>query len=135
LFQRFVSFDNDIDKINRWVVFADEIPWVEIEEKHSDLFMQGGNPAFSTRVGLGSLIIKEKRNITDEETEARIAENPYLQYFLGYSQNIMRRPFEPGSVTHFRKRFNAEIIVEINEMLFLKTQESEKMDDGSPPYD
>jgi hypothetical protein len=67
LFQRFFSFDHGIDKTNRWVVLADKIPWVEIEEKYCYLFMQGGKPAFSIRVGLGSLIIKEKLNITDEK--------------------------------------------------------------------
>jgi IS5 family transposase len=38
-------------------------------------------------------------------------------------------------MTHFRKRFNAEIMAEINEMLFLTTQEPEKKDDGDPPSD
>jgi IS5 family transposase len=79
LFQRFFSIYHDIDKTIRWIVLADKILWVEIGERYCYLFMQGGKPAFSIRVALGLLFIKEKLNITDEETVAQITENPYLQ--------------------------------------------------------
>jgi IS5 family transposase len=38
-------------------------------------------------------------------------------------------------MTHFRKRFNAEIMAEINEILFLTAQEPGKKDDSDPPSD
>ncbi len=47
--------------------------------------MSGGTarPTVSmARIALGSLIIKEKLGLTDEETVEQISENPYLQYFL-----------------------------------------------------
>ena len=45
-----------------------------------------GNPAKSARIALGSLIIKERLGTTDRETVLQIAKNPYLQYFLGFSE-------------------------------------------------
>ena len=42
-----------------------------------------GAPAKPFRMALGSLIIKEKCGLSDEETVEQIRENPYLQYFIG----------------------------------------------------
>jgi len=60
MFHTFFQVDRDIDMTNRWVVLADKIPWVEVEEKYCGLFVRGGKPAYSIRVALGTLIIKEK---------------------------------------------------------------------------
>ena len=128
MFRTFFNVDHDIDMTNRWVVLANMMPWVEIEEKFCGLFVRGGKPAYSIRVALGTLIIKEKLNLSDEETVAQITENPYLQYFLGFDQYSTRRPFDPSSLTHFRKRFNSEVMSEINEMIFLASSKSHDKD-------
>jgi len=40
-------------------------------------------PAKPVRMAIGSLIIKEKLGLSDIETVEMIAENPYMQYFIG----------------------------------------------------
>jgi len=66
---------------------SDVIPWFAAEEIYANNFTAAnGSPALSVRLALGSLIIKETLNITDEETVSQIQENPYLQYLLGFTR-------------------------------------------------
>ena len=85
-----------------------------------------GNPAKSARIALGSLIIKERLGTTDRETVLQIAENHYLQYFLGFSEYKDEEPFDHSLMTHFRKRFNKNTLAEINESIVRKAFESEE---------
>jgi len=128
VYTHFFNANTDIDKTNRWVVLAELIPWVDIEERYQTLFVNNGRPTISIRVALGALIIKEKLNLTDEETVAQISENPYLQYFLGFDQFILAKPFNSSSLTHFRKRFTPEVMAEINEMI-IAAQKNDNDDD------
>ena len=47
----------------------------------------------------------------------QIAENPYLQYFLGFSEYKDEVPFDHLLMTHFRKRFKKNTLAEINESI------------------
>lgn len=114
----------DLSKINiensnnRWVLLSEIIPWQSLEEKYAVKFKhKGGRLAKSFRVALGSLIIKEKMNLSDEETVNQIMENPFLQYFLGFNSFQYEKPFDASLMTHFRKRLNQNIINEVNEIL------------------
>ena len=83
-FDQFIlPFDGQLDPQNRWVKLADVTPWFEAEQLYAKNFTAPtGMPAYSVRIALGSLIIKEKLWLSDEETVAQIQENPYLQYFI-----------------------------------------------------
>lgn len=114
----------DLSKINiensdnRWVILSQIIPWKKLEEKYAENFKhKRGRLAKSFRVALASLIIKEKMNLSDEETVNQIMENPFLQYFLGFNSFQYEKPFDASLMTHFRKRLNQDIINEVNEML------------------
>jgi hypothetical protein len=48
-----------------------------------------GSPAKSSRLALGALILKERLGVTDRELVEQIAENPYLQYFLDHTENMV----------------------------------------------
>ncbi len=52
------------------MILAKLIPWEEIEKRYARSFSQQGigAPAKPVRLALGSLIIKEKLGLTDEET-------------------------------------------------------------------
>ncbi|GFZ87456.1 hypothetical protein GCM10010978_29090 [Compostibacillus humi] len=62
-----------------------------------------GNKAFSVRIALGSLIIKERMNWSDEETVAQITENPYLQYFIGLPEFQEKAQFDASLMDPFPK--------------------------------
>ena len=82
----YLPFGGKLRSDNRWVILSTQIPWQQVEQEYSMNFSQNdtGNPAKSARIALGSLIIKERLGTTDRETVLQIAENPYLQYFLGF---------------------------------------------------
>ena len=136
-FQNFyLPFGGELDSENRWVVLAEQIPWQRIEQEYSVLFSEGdGCPAKAARVGFGALIIKERMGITDRETVEQICENPYLQYFLGFSGFSTKAPFHHSMMTHFRQRFSQEILADINEWIVAKaiTQNSEVAVEHSTP--
>src|SRR5699024_12474108 len=102
---------------NCWFVMATLIPRTEIE---SDYIKRLGDPnkgkkAYPVRLAIGSLMIKEKLELSDDETVLAITENPYLQYFIGLHVFQEKAPFDPSSMTHFRKRFDADFINNLNE--------------------
>ncbi len=61
------------------------IPWDKAEEKYAKHFKDTpfSRPAKPARIAIGTLIIKEKYELSNIETVEMIAENPYLQYFIG----------------------------------------------------
>ena len=81
-----LSFGGRLSSSNRWVRLAKLIPWDRIESRYAAGFRSPtGPPALIARIVVGSLIIKEKLQLSDEETVEQIRENPCLQYFLGYT--------------------------------------------------
>ena len=104
---------------NRWIRLADSIPWEELEQKYADLFPSGtGNVAKPLRMALGSLIIQKKFQFSDRELVEQITENPYLQYFIGLPGYQDKPPFDPSTLVLFRKRLDADAIMEANAILF-----------------
>jgi len=56
-------------------------------------------------------------NLDDRETVAQIAENMYMQYFLGYSSFNPEPPFDASLFVEFRNRMGLEQINAINERI------------------
>jgi hypothetical protein len=136
----YLPFGGKLRSDNRWVVLSNQIPWQQIEQQYSANFSDSntGCPAKSARIALGSLIIKERLGTTDRETVLQIAENPYLQYFLGFSEYKDQEPFDHSLMTHFRKRFDKDTLTNINEAIVHNAakpdeQPQDKMPDDQPP--
>jgi hypothetical protein len=114
----YLPFGGHLRGDNRWVLLARQIPWQQIEQNYSELFShEEGCPAKSARMALGALIIKERLGTSDRETVEQICENPYLQYFLGLMEYQDSPPFDHSMLTHFRKRFDKEILKTLNESI------------------
>ena len=60
-------------------------------------------------MALGALIIKEKLGTSDRETVEQIRENPYLQYFIGFSSYSNEIPFDASLLVHFRQRISVNL--------------------------
>ena len=135
------QFYGKLRKDNRWIKIAELMPWVEIEERYAKNFTEKtGVEAINARIAFGALFIKENENLTDESTVMYIMENPYMQYFLGLSEFTEKPLFDASMMTHFRKRFPADIINQLNKMVFEPEAEKrileEKEDDNNrPPTD
>ena len=114
----FMPFGGKLLKTNRWVKLASIMPWEHIEQIYMASFQsERGRPAISSRIAFGSIFIKENDNLTDEGTVAAIAENPYMQYFLGLAGFQAEPLFDPSMMVHFRKRFPVEEVAKINEYI------------------
>ena len=103
-----------LDPDNEWVKLAKLIPWHQFEEEYASSFPSGtGQPACSFRMALGSLLIKERYQFSDEETVAHITMNPYLQYFIGLEAFTQKSPFDQSMMTRFRKRISTKTLQEV----------------------
>lgn len=72
---------------NRWVKLARLIPWSRVEEEYQKNFKSTrGQDPLPSRLALGILIVKEKLSLSDRDTVEVLKENPYIQYFVGYSE-------------------------------------------------
>jgi len=133
----YLPFGGKLRSDNRWVILSKQIPWQQVEQKYSMNFSKSdtGNPAKSARIALGSLIIKERLGTTDRETLLQIAENPYLQYFLGCSEYKDEVPFDHSLMTHFRKRFDKHTLAQINESIVRNALEQDEQPQDKTPDD
>jgi len=139
----YLPFGGQLRSDNRWVILSKQIPWQKIEREYESHFngSDTGNVAKPARVALGALIIKERLGLTDRETVLQIQENPYVQYFLGFSEYEDKAPFDHSLMVHFRKRFDKEMLAKINDMIVLQVKPSQEArevqesssDEDSPP--
>jgi len=123
----YIPFGGHLKEDNRWVILSKKIPWNKIETDYVKQLSSSnmGAPAKPFRMALGSLIIKEKFQLSDEETVEHIKETPYLQYFIGMESYKDEAPFDPSLMVHFRKRLDGKILQKANEILFREYQEME----------
>ena len=112
-----------LDASNRWIQKAAIIPWSQIEDHYASLFPGiKGVVAKPLRMALGALLIQKSLNCSDRELVEQIKENPYLQYFIGLPGYTYEAPFAPSLLVEFRKRLNADILGEINELIIIHNQ-------------
>ena len=133
----------NLKESNRWVKKAQTIPWLDIEKCYARLFTnRKGNVAKPLRLALGACIIQAEYGYSDEEIGLQIQENPYLQYFCGYTgYDDEHLPFDPSLMVYFRKRLTPEVLGEINEMILRDAKERQQKeaeenkddDDSNPP--
>ncbi|HZJ90249.1 MAG TPA: IS5 family transposase, partial [Oscillospiraceae bacterium] len=120
---------------NRWVKLARLIPWSRVEEEYRKNFKSTrGQDPLPSRLALGILIVKEKLALSDRDTVAVLRENPYIQHFVGYSEYNYDVKLDPSMLTHFRKRFPADVIAKTNEWIvnsmLCPDDDEDKEDDG-----
>jgi hypothetical protein len=129
----YLPFGGHLRGDNRWVILAGQIPWRQIEEAYGELFCEdNGCPAIPARIALGALLIKERLGTSDRETLDQIRENPYLQYFLGLMEYQDEPAFDHSMMTHFRKRFDKEMLRDINETIVEAAMKDTENSDVAP---
>lgn len=123
-----------LDENNEWIVLADRIDWEGLEKGYAALFPSGqGRPAKPLRMALGACIIQKRKGLSDRKLVAEIAENPYLQYFIGMTKFEHACPFQSRVLVYFRKRLDVEFIRYANEEFLKnasKSDEHEKEEDA-----
>lgn len=105
-----LPFGGHLKEYNRWVKLRQTINWELVEEEYCRNFANkdAGQEAYPADVAFGSLYIRRLLGFTDLELVDQIAENPYMQYFIGYKEYRNERPFDPSLLVAFRKRLPVE---------------------------
>lgn len=99
------DFEMNLNSQNRWVRLSNWFPWDELVKPYlRKMNPERGAPAVNPRVVVGSLYIKHKLNLSDEETIQTIRENPYMQYFLGLNVFHPDPLFDASLFVTLRKR-------------------------------
>jgi len=100
-----LPFSGRLNPNNKWIRLAKMIPWEELAGKYTQKMCKDfGRMSIKPRVAIGALIIKHYKQMSDEDTIQDIQENPYLQYFLGYSSYQYTPCFDPSLFVTIRKR-------------------------------
>lgn len=118
-------FEQKLRMDNRWVKMAEAIPWDDLCGKYLKKvgISTTGRPAINPRVVIGSLIIKHLCDYSDREAVQNIAENMYMQFFLGFTSFNPDPPFDPSDFVDFRKNLDMETLNSMNERIVeLKTR-------------
>jgi len=128
----YLPFEGELSRENKWVKLAALIPWDQFEYRYQKNFSKRsvGQKALSVRMALATLIIKEELGVSDRACVVQITENPYLQYFCGLKAFIIDPPFDASMLVHFRKRFPADVLNQVNNVIAQKVREKQ-----SPPED
>lgn len=102
-------FEIKLDKENRWVKLAEQIPWDELAHiYYKSMSPDKGAGTIDARIVIGALIVKHKLRLDDREVIETIRENMYIQYFLGLSQYTYEAVFDRSLFTTLRYRVGTE---------------------------
>lgn len=105
------------------IILSKRLDWDDIEKQFSVYYKDVGRPSIPIRKLVGSLLLKQVYNESDENFVDRWVENPYWQYFCGEHVFQKTKPFEPSEFTHFRNRIGkagAEALLRLSILLFGK---------------
>ena len=81
-----------------------------------------GRPCKDARLIIGAVIIKHKLNLSDEETVLQIQENPYLQFFTGFSTYRDEQPFAPSLFVEIRRRMGTDVFKSFEQIILDRTR-------------
>ncbi len=128
-----LPFGGHLKEDNRWVVLRQMIDWEMIDKEYREHFhnKESGQEAYFSDIAFGSLYIQRRLGFTDRELVEQIAENPYLQYFIGYKEYRNEKPFDPSLLVSFRKRFPDEVMNRIIENMFLEAADPKNDDNNN----
>jgi hypothetical protein len=119
--QKFEEFGNlyqmKLNPENRWVQLAKFLPWDSLVEIYCEHFSDLGRVTTNPRIVIGSLIIKHRLNLSDDETVQQIEENPYMQYFLGFDDFISDTPFSASLFVEWRKKLGNQTFNRFSDVL------------------
>jgi IS5 family transposase len=112
LFQ--AHFDQILNPQHELVQLARKIRWPRFDAVFADSYSDDmGAPAKAIRLMVGLHYLKFTFNLSDESLVEQWVENPYWQYFCGYTHMQHECPIHPTSMTKWRNRVGAEKLTEL----------------------
>ncbi len=112
LFQ--AQFDQILNPDHPMVILANKIDWKRFDAALEPCFHpEVGAPALPTRLMVGLLYLKHAFSESDKSLVERWVDNPYWQYFCGFSTFQHEFPLYPMSLVKWRQRMGAERLAEL----------------------
>ncbi|MCX5784918.1 MAG: transposase [Elusimicrobia bacterium] len=108
LFPDFFHLGVKLDSSNRWLKLASIIPWERLDELYGRYFSETGRPAKDSRLVCGLLILKQLKNLSDDEAVNEFKENPYIQAFCGCEYFVTENAPASGLLSERRKRLGED---------------------------
>ncbi|MCH8913373.1 MAG: IS5 family transposase [Planctomycetes bacterium] len=91
------------------VQLADKLDWPRFDADFADSYCEElGAPGKAIRLMVGLQYLKFAFNESDEALVDRWVENPYWQYFCGFTHMQHEAPINPSSMSRWRQRVGAE---------------------------
>lgn len=105
----FNTLADQIDSKHPLALLAHSINWSVFEEAFSKHYSTNmGKPAKPIRLMVSLLILKQLRNLSDENIVFTWSENLYFQYFSGQENFTPKIPCSATELVEFRKRIGVE---------------------------
>ena len=102
-----------LDSNDPLIALADTISWELFEDSFEKYYSIEGRPAKPIRLMVGLLLLKQLKNLSDEEIIEQWKQNPYYQYFCGFHEFQVALPCHSTDLVYFRKRIGSEGVEEI----------------------
>ena len=104
------SFMDMLDSKDPLIVLADNFPWSKVESKFQKYYKNDkvGRPNKPIRLMVGLLLLKQLKNLSDERIVEEWKQNPYLQYFCGFTEYTPSMPCHATELVKFRNRIGKD---------------------------
>lgn len=93
-----------LDLSDPLIALANAIDWSGFEDAFAKNYSDEGRPAKPIRLMVGLLLLKQLKNLSDEEIVLQWKQNPYFQYFCGESEFQITQPCHSTELVKFRQR-------------------------------
>ncbi len=105
-----------LDSRDPLVALADTMPWDFFNKELERYYSDKGRPANPIRLMVGLLMLKQLKDLSDEELILQVKHNPYYQYFCGFETFQTTTPCHPTDLVYFRQRIGKKGVEKIFEM-------------------
>lgn len=107
-------FDQQLNPNHELVTLANLIDWTRFDAVFADCYCpDNGAPGKAIRLMVGLQYLKYTFNVSDETVVDRWVENPYWQYFCGYTHMQHKCPLHSTTLMKWRKRVGPERLEEL----------------------
>lgn len=105
----FWDLETMLDSKHPLFKLANMVDWSLFEKSFAPLFCaDNGRPSKPLRLMTGLLMLKQLRNVSDEQVVVQFTENAYYQYFCGLEAFSISAPCASSELVHFRHRIGEE---------------------------
>ena len=93
-----------LDMNDPLIALSNAIDWKIFENEFAGFYSKDGSPAKPIRLMVGLLLLKQLKNLSDEEIVLQWKQNPYFQYFCGFNEFQVCEPCHSTQLVKFRQR-------------------------------